>query len=150
MTVNPAEMPIGYWLKRLHDLIEMTFEATLADLGLSRRHWQILNLLSETTRTRAEIEEALAPFWQEGTSRLDESLDGKDGLVTRGWVRHDTGSDHLILTDHGRTAYGRAAARVAEVRRQLAAGVTPEQYAETVRILSVMAGNLERTLAAKD
>ncbi|SCE69663.1 hypothetical protein [Micromonospora mirobrigensis] len=36
-----------------------------------------------------------------------------------------------------------AAERVGETRRLLMRGLTPEEYAETVRILAVMAGHLE-------
>ena len=38
--------PIGYWLKHLDRLIEATFDRTLADVGLGRRHWQTLNTLA--------------------------------------------------------------------------------------------------------
>lgn len=69
------------------------------------------------------------------------AIDGPDGLVARGWVRYD--GDTLALTEPGRTAHYTAAERVGETRRLLVRGITAEQYAETVRILSVMAGNLE-------
>ena len=134
--------PIGYWLMHLHNLIETQFDATLIDLGLGRRHWQILNLLCGAAQTRAQIERALAPFWQDAAAELDASL---DDLVSRGWVGQ---GDALALTEQGRAAHARVAARVAETRGRLLQGLTAEQYADTVRILSAMAGNLETALAA--
>ena len=37
--------PIGYWLKKLDRLIDEQFERQLSEAGLSRRQWQLLNLL---------------------------------------------------------------------------------------------------------
>jgi hypothetical protein len=145
--VSSTEKPIGYWLKHLHNLIDEQFDATLGDLSIDRRRWQILNLLSGATPRRGEIEQALAPFWPDGVPELDAALDGPDGLVMRGWVGYD--ADALTLTEQGRAAYGTAAERVGETRRLLLRGLTREQYAETVRILSVMAGNLEASLVGR-
>jgi len=128
-------------------LIEAHFDATLADLGLSRRHWQVLNLLSETARTRTELEQSLAPFWQDPAAELEVGLRGPDGLLTRGWVGDD--QSDLALTGQGRAVLREAATRVAEIRRRLVDGLTAQQYAETVQILSVMAGNVEAAMAER-
>ena len=37
--------PIGYWLKELDRLIEGTLDRALADEGVTRRDWQVLNAL---------------------------------------------------------------------------------------------------------
>ncbi|WP_225102467.1 MarR family winged helix-turn-helix transcriptional regulator [Streptomyces sp. CoH27] len=140
-----APKPIGYWLKHLHNLLETQFETTLTDLGLGRRHWQVLNTLSRGKRTPHELREALAPFWAEGALDLGEVL---DNLTERGWSR--TEGDALALTEAGRTAHAKAAARIDETRATVLDGLTAEQYAETVRILSVMTRNVETALAARD
>ncbi|MFU8851531.1 MarR family winged helix-turn-helix transcriptional regulator [Micromonospora sp. SL1-18] len=145
--MSSTDKPIGYWLKHLHNLIDEQFDATLGDLGLDRRQWQILNVLSRAARSRDEIEQALAPFWPDGVPQLGAILDGADGLVTRGWVGYD--GDTITLTEQGRAAHRTAAERVGETRQLLLRGLTPEQYAETVRILSVMAGNIEAALASR-
>jgi hypothetical protein len=164
--VNAADKPIGYWLKHLHNLIEAQFDATLSDLHLGRRHWQVLNLLAGATYPRTQIEHALAPFWQNTALELDAVLDGRDGLITLGWVEAVAGStavesaaadnavagnaaagSALALTEKGRTAYTTVSARVAETRGRLLRGLTLEQYVETVRVLSVMAENVESALA---
>jgi hypothetical protein len=151
--VSAADKPIGYWLKHLHNLIETQFDATLSDLHLGRRHWQVLNLLAGATFPRIEIEQALAPFWQDTALEFDAVL---DGLITLGWVETAAGSaaaedasaeNALALTEKGRTAYTTISVRVAETRGRLLRGLTLEQYVETVRVLSVMAENVESALA---
>jgi hypothetical protein len=37
--------PIGYWPTTLDRLIDEYFDRALADQGVQRRHWQILNIL---------------------------------------------------------------------------------------------------------
>ena len=146
--MDPTGKPIGYWLKHLHNLIEAQLDAVRTELGLGRRHWQTLNLLSEAARTRPEIDRALAPFWQDSAVDLPTLLDGPDGMLARGWVS-ETPEGSLALTEAGRTAHAAVAARVGAVRGQLLEGLSPQQYVETVRILSVMAGNLEAALAVR-
>lgn len=135
--------PIGYWLIHLHTLLEAQFDRTLADLGVGRRHWQVLNTLGREDATLDDLTAALAPFWTEGAPELDDVL---SDLAVRGWV--DTGTDRLHLTEEGRSAHARISARVEETRGMVLKGLTREQYAETVRILSVMAANVEADLAA--
>ncbi|MFI6579257.1 MarR family winged helix-turn-helix transcriptional regulator [Nocardiopsis sp. NPDC050513] len=136
--------PIGYWLKHLHDLLERRFESTLDDLGLGRRHWQVLTTLSRGPSSRDDLERDLAPFRARGAADLDAVL---AELADRGRIRRD--GDGLALTDEGRAVHTAAAARVEDTRAALLTGVTPEQYAETVRILSVMAANAEAGLLAR-
>jgi DNA-binding MarR family transcriptional regulator len=143
-----AHKPIGYWLKHLHNLLEKQFDATLADLGLERRHWQILNTLARGEATRDDLVAALSPFWTQGEPDLDRVL---EDVSTRGWTRpgHSPKSNRLALTDEGRAAHADIAARVETTRATVLKGLTPEQYTETVRILSVMASNVEADLATR-
>ncbi|WP_100445475.1 MarR family winged helix-turn-helix transcriptional regulator [Glycomyces xiaoerkulensis] len=136
--------PIGYWLKHLHNLMERHFEASLEGLNLGRRHWQVLNVLYVGARTPDDLDEALEPFWDGEGIALEEVLDGSDGLVTRGWVKR--GPILLSLTDDGFDAYQRVAARIDRARETILTGLSPEQYAETIRNLSIMSENIERSL----
>ncbi|MFF4353076.1 MarR family winged helix-turn-helix transcriptional regulator [Streptomyces sp. NPDC001530] len=143
-----APKPIGYWLKHLHGLLEKQFEVTLADVGVGRRHWQVLNTLSLGKTDRDELTAALAPFWAEGELGLDHIL---EDLAARGWTSaaaRPTGLS-LALSDEGRAAHAEIEARVRETRATVLTGLTPEQYSETVRVLSAMAHNVEADLAAR-
>ena len=119
--------PIGYWLKHLDGLIEAGFDRALGDV--SRRHWQVLNVLASGPQTLAGLKEALAPF--SPGSALDE-------LAALGWV-----SGEPALTPVGREAHARIAQRVEVVRDRLVDGLGPEDYPTVIRVLSRMAENLE-------
>ncbi|WP_199035129.1 MarR family winged helix-turn-helix transcriptional regulator [Glycomyces salinus] len=136
--------PIGYWLKHLHNLMERQFEAALADLDMGRRHWQVLNVLYGGARTPDELDLALEPFWEGDGPTLETILDGRDGLVTCGWVKR--GPLLLSLSDDGYEAYREVAARIDRTRATIMAGLSAEEYAETIRVLSVMSANIERSL----
>jgi hypothetical protein len=136
-----APKPIGYWLKHLDNLLDEQFAATLAGLGVGRRDWQVLNTLSRGPATRQDLEAALAPFWVAGEPNLARVF---KELHQRGWT---TADEPLALTDTGRAAHTELAQRIDETRRTLLNGLTREQYGETVRILSVMATNIEEDLA---
>ncbi|MFE9339369.1 MarR family winged helix-turn-helix transcriptional regulator [Streptomyces sp. NPDC007063] len=142
-----ATKPIDYWLKHLHDLLERQFDATLADLDVGRRHWQVLNTLSHGPASREEVIRALAPFREAGAVEPAEILDGPgNSLAARGWTT--AAGRHIDLTPEGRAAHARIADRVARTRRTVLGGLTPEQYTATVHTLSVMAANVEADLAS--
>ncbi|MBQ0867778.1 MarR family winged helix-turn-helix transcriptional regulator [Streptomyces sp. RK75] len=151
--MDATDKPIGYWLKHLHNLLEEQFGTALEDSGVTRRQWQVLSLLGREPHSRARAAEALAPFWREaaptgaGPADLGELLDAPEGLFARGWVHQDPETDLLALTAKGRAEHAAVAARVHELRRGVLRGLTSQQYAETVRILSVMAANIEADLA---
>ncbi|MBO8190120.1 MarR family transcriptional regulator [Streptomyces oryzae] len=148
--MNAPEKPIGYWLKHLHNLLEAQFDAVLADFAVNRRQWQVLNLLSSGPKSGTEAEEALAPFWQNTTGEpayLATVLEGPTGLTTRGWVRYNAEADRLALTAEGQAQHAAVAAHVRDIRGTVLRGLTTEQYAETIRVLSAMAANLETALA---
>lgn len=149
-TSTSTTRPIGYWLKHLDNLLERQVDTTLAGLGLGlgRRHWQVLNTLGGGPRTPGELRQALAPFWAGAGARLDEVLAGDDGLRARGWARTAAGGA-WELTERGRAAHTEAAGRIAETRALVLEGLTLEEYTETVRVLSVMAANVEARLASE-
>jgi len=147
IVMDPLNRPIGYWLKHLHNLLEARFEQALAGFGVDRRQWQALNMLADGGRTLDALADALAPFWPDARAGVEELVHGEGGLAARGWVA-PTGAGSLGLTADGRAVQGAVRQRVDGLRGEILEGVTPEQYAETVRMLAAMAGNLEARLAA--
>lgn len=141
--------PIGYWLKHLDGLLEEHFAATLAEHRLTRRQWQALNVLEAGPCTRESLRGGLAPFLSgEQADTLGDVLDvldGPGGLIRRGWVEAADGL--LTLTPSGYAGRAGASARVMRTREVVLGDLTPEQFAETVRTLAVMAGNVEADLA---
>jgi DNA-binding MarR family transcriptional regulator len=137
--VQDDRRPIGYWLKHLDRLIEDAFERTLAAEGLTRRHWQVLNVLRRGPAPPAEVAGALDPFLGDDPS-AGETVTG--GLAARGWVRL-LGDGRLELTGQGREGHAALGRRVEALRRRAARGVSEQEYASLIATLRRMAANLE-------
>ena len=135
---RPAQQqPIGFWLKLVDRLIDDSFDAVLGHAGLTRRHWQVLNLLQEAPATVQQIDAQLAPFLggDEPTTRpiLDD-------LHARSWITWT--DEQANLTEAGSAAHADLRQQVARGRARLAAGITPEEHAATIDVLRRMAVNL--------
>ena len=138
MINTDSERPIGYWLKKLDRLIDTQFELQLSTARLSRRQWQLLNLLENNPRSVPELEAQLEPFLQRVAQELSDAL---AGLVTRGWAES---RDNIVnLTETGRAQFEIVKATAAEVRQTLMRGIPPEEYRTTIDVLARMAANLE-------
>ncbi|MFB9908003.1 hypothetical protein [Allokutzneria oryzae] len=124
--------PLGYWLKHIDALIEADFAAALADFGLDRRTWQVLNTLHAKPHTYAELTAAVAPF--PDTDAAVRAL-AERGLIT---VTENT----LYLNDTGEKSYVEVAARVRERRERITRGISDEEYAATITVFERMAANL--------
>jgi DNA-binding MarR family transcriptional regulator len=135
----------GYWLRRVDSLIEATQKRTFAEEQLNRREWQILHLLSESPRDAAGLLDALRPFLGPGAITLDE-VTGE--LSSRGWLTRDE-VGRYALTAAGKTGHAAVEEKLDELfRSTFLAGLTPDDYYGTMRILQRMAENLEQ--AAED
>jgi hypothetical protein len=135
--MSNTDRPIGYWLKRLDRLIDGHFERQLSDVGLSRRQWQLLNLLQDGPMSVQELKTALDPFLQD----RDDFNDALLGLVATGWA--DSQNDIVSVTTRGHAQFGLVKTKVAELRQTLTAGISPEDYQATVDVLARMTANLE-------
>ncbi len=138
MIDTATERPIGYWLKTLDRLIDGQFESRLGDAGLSRRQWQILNLLYDGARSMPELQDELEPFLHDAPDELDDAV---TGLLSRGWA--DAQNAVISLSQTGEAQFGLVTANIAELRQDLAAGISPEEYRATVDVLVRMVANLE-------
>jgi DNA-binding MarR family transcriptional regulator len=132
-----SERPIGYWLKKLDRLIDGQFERQLGEVGLSRRRWQLLNLLEDGPRSVPELQSALEPFLQNDPDDLSDAL---SGLVTRGWA--DTRDNIVSLTETGQAQFKLIKVRVAELHQSSMVGISPEEYQAAIDVISRMAANL--------
>jgi len=132
------DRPIGYWLKKLDGLIDGHFERQLGDAGLTRRQWQVLNLLKDGPRSMPELQAELEPFLRDSPGELSDAV---SGLVSRGWA--DSRDNVISLTEAGQAQFGLVKAKVAELRQALALGISPEEYQATIDLLARMVANLE-------
>ncbi len=133
-----GERPIGFWLKRVDQLIDDRFATMLAAESLSRRDWQVLNVVCDGIHDRPGVATAIAPFVDDDPTACDRSL---AALCDRGWI--DDHGDVIAPTDDGISERDRVASAVTAMRRAMSDGITREDYATTIRTLQRMAANLE-------
>ena len=129
--------PIGFWLKLVDRLIDDLWVQTLAAEDVTRRQWQLLNLLDGGPTPLHDLDDALRPFLD---AREPDVASALHGLVDRGWATDD--GQVASLTDQGRTALTRLAGLVAGLRERLSRDVDPADYTTTVGTLEKMARNL--------
>ncbi|HEV7955619.1 MAG: transcriptional regulator [Microbacteriaceae bacterium] len=134
--------PIGFWLKLVDRRIEGSFAATLEEHGVTRRQWQLLNVLGNGPASREELDAAVAPFLGGATETGPaETTDAEIAeLVESDWVAESVSS--FVLTPRGRQSFERLAEVVGTIRASLADGVDEADYDTTVRTLERMARNL--------
>ncbi len=133
-----AQRPIGWWVKRLDALLEQAVDAAVAGAELTRRHWQVLHSLADGAGSERDLRSTLADFPGDVGAVVTD-------LVGRGWVQRSA-DDGLALTAEGRAGHDRVAAAVGQVRRHVTDGLSPEEYESTLRVLSRMVENVQRTL----
>jgi len=130
--------PIGYWLKLVDRLIDEQFASTLEEHGVTRRQWQLMNVLSREPSTVEQLDAAVAPFLS--TDDTESSAEHLTELIESAWV--DATVTGYELTERGRGAFERLADVVATQRTVVAEGVAPEHYEHTIATLERMARNL--------
>lgn len=128
--------PIGLWLKRADEAITRYTNSVLQSMGLTRFHWQVLNLLHErgpssTGTLMAEMDVFV------NQSELDALA---TDLADKGWLERDGGT--LRLTDDGVKGREDVFARMNGVREASLSGVSPEDYAIVIRTLQKVVENL--------
>ncbi|MBX3100440.1 MAG: MarR family transcriptional regulator [Salinibacterium sp.] len=130
--------PIGFWLKLVDRLIDEQFATTLEEHGVTRRQWQLLNVLTSESATLEALDAAVAPFLDPGNA--ESSAEHLAELVDSGWVA--IAAAGYELTERGKGALERLSQVVAGQRTQMTEGLTVEQYDETLAVLETMARNL--------
>jgi hypothetical protein len=138
----PDQRPIGYWLKLVDSLIDEQFAATLEEHGVTRRQWQLLNILSRGTSTVDQLDEALAPFLSkdERAGKPESAAEHLTELIDSAWI--DATPSGYELTERGVGALDRLTTVVAAQRTSIAQGVDSDEYAATIDVLERMAKNL--------
>ena len=133
-----AQRPVDFWLKLVDKLINEHFSRTLEEHGVTRRQWEVMNLLSRGSASYEELAEVLAPFRTElEATTLTEDL---AELVESGWLAGQ--EDVYQLTDRGRTSYQRLEPVLRSTNERIARGVSTEDYSTTLEVLERMANNL--------
>ncbi|KPC65317.1 MarR family winged helix-turn-helix transcriptional regulator [Streptomyces chattanoogensis] len=130
--------PIGYWLNRTDKALTRYMNAMLAEFGLTRTAWQVLNVVKEAPQ--AADAEVLATLTANATvATLTAAI---ETVIADGWAgRPEPG--RLTLTEHGRTRLANVAERIHAFRELSTAGITHDEYRTAVTVLERMTHNLE-------
>jgi hypothetical protein len=134
MAIATDRRPIGFWLKLVDRLIDERLESTLGNL--SRRHWQVLNVIQQGPADQADIDARVRPFLGGEGTTAQEVAD----LQQRGWLTSGTAT--MELTELGTREFERLLELVSADRKKLMAGIEPDAYVTTVAALEKMAQNL--------
>jgi DNA-binding MarR family transcriptional regulator len=133
--------PLGYWLKLVDRLIDEQFASTLEDHGVTRRQWQLLNVLRNEPATEERLDAAVAPFLSADGG--ESSAEHLAELVDSSWVSLSNGT--YTITERGASALDKLSEVVSVQRTVVSEGVSPDQYEQTVTVLERMARNLGYT-----
>jgi DNA-binding MarR family transcriptional regulator len=140
--VTKPQLPIGYWLKQVDNLLTEQINQAQAANGVSRFDWQVLNMLKEIDSTnREQLFESMRTFVD--AASFDDLL---TRLIERGWVEPSnaskSGTEELHLTDEGRRQHELVFATQKKVRERAMQGVSQEEYTIVIRVLQRMVSNL--------
>jgi DNA-binding MarR family transcriptional regulator len=137
---RPTEQLLSYWLNMVDTLLTTRVNESLAEHGLTRAQWQLMNALTsrpQSTEELGHVLPAVASGTDEGPRTVTEHL---DELVESGWLVVE--GDLYTLTSTGRTSGERVAAVVEEMRADITEGLDEEQYETVMTALQTMARNL--------
>lgn len=134
--------PIGFWLKLVDRLIDEQFASTLEEHGVTRRQWQLLNVLARENATVEQLDAAVAPFLsmfpEDGGA--ESSAEHLTELIDSAWV--DATPTGYELTERGRGAFERLSLVVSTNRDAATDGLTQQEYEQTLASLERIARNL--------
>ncbi|TQO20111.1 hypothetical protein FB472_1723 [Rhodoglobus vestalii] len=142
-----TQQPISYWVKLVDRLIDDLFASTLEEHGITRRQWQLLNVLAAGAADVEKLDIEIAPYLTPAIAGVppspgthSSSLESLTELVESDWLSTD--GAHYQLTARGSTVVERLTAVIATERQRATVGVTTEQYGTAITVLETMARNL--------
>ncbi|MCR5886834.1 hypothetical protein LRS06_03410 [Hymenobacter sp. J193] len=132
----PGNQPIGYWLKKLDELLTRRIQEAQYQAGLTRLGWQLLQTVSQTSLAPFEaLAAALAPF--ASPPEIQQLL---EEFRAKGWLQKAQAS--YALTAAGQQLYQQCLEAQQRVRERVMRGISAEEYALTLAVLQRMAQNL--------
>ncbi|WP_433560707.1 MarR family winged helix-turn-helix transcriptional regulator [Nocardia sp. CA-151230] len=130
--------PIGYWLNRTDHAFTTHMNLMLAEFGLTRICWQVLNVVADTAEaTDTDIHTVLAANADRAVLDAAIATTLADGWTTR------PGPARVALTDDGRHRLTQVTDRVAAFRTLSMHDITDDEYRTAVSVLERMTRNIE-------
>lgn len=140
-----SSRPFGFWLTAVDRLMAAEFAAALADDGITRGDWRLLNVIAGTTPGDTVPADAAADSFPAHAAPAAGSLHADAGftefrlcrLIERGWVARE--GDGWTLTDAGRAARERLGTAVDGIRAKVADAVPAADMTTTLASLEAIA-----------
>ena len=135
--MHSSQRPIGYYLKQTDLALTRGIDALHQARGLTRTHWQLLNLIQESgSISKAHALENLSIFVD--PAEFEQIL---KGLVERAWVE-PTRDGQLRLSPAGQQEHLALLEAQKAFRARFMKGISQEEYTTVVEVLRKMLDNL--------
>ena len=133
------QTPIGLIIKQLDKALTAYTDEALARYGVTRLHWQTLNLIKDADHiTFEKLFEIMKVFLEK--DQLDAVV---NDLTQRNWVRREDSSSFSI-TNEGKRGFAELAKTQDGVRMVVMKGISQSDYSTVISILQRMIDNLSR------
>src|SRR5919108_3955884 len=133
------QTPIGLIIKQLDKALTTYTDEALARYGVTRLHWQTLNLIKDADHiTFEKLFEIMKVFLEK--DQLDAVV---NDLTQRNWVRREDSSSFSI-TNEGKRGFAELAKTQDGVRMVVMKGISQNDYSTVISILQRMIDNLSR------
>lgn len=171
MNTTTHNKPLGYWLAVVEHRTHNAMRTALADQGVSRREWRLLNVIAQTPVTIDELKASLPPHGRGGKGhglrhrrhegeRMErggrmgrsERMDRKERPTRRSTTEVldaliergwlTSNDGEFAITDEGSRMTAELGERISSVRAMVATGIPDEAYVTTISTLEAMARNL--------
>jgi DNA-binding MarR family transcriptional regulator len=130
--------PIGYWLNRTDRALTSYMDGMLAEFGLTRISWQVLNIMEEAAETTdTHVRSLLA-----SNADVPTLSAAVDTAVADGWATRPA-PGRLALLPEGRARLAEVAERVHRFRELSMTGISLDEYRTAISVLERMTRNLE-------
>jgi DNA-binding MarR family transcriptional regulator len=133
------QTPIGLIIKQLDKALTAYTDEALARYGVTRLHWQTLNVIKDADHiTFEKLFEIMKVFLEK--DQLDAVV---NDLTQRNWVRREDSSSFSI-TNEGKRGFAELAKTQDGVRMVVMKGISQSDYSTVISILQRMIDNLSR------
>ena len=147
--MNEQQKPIGFWLKEADQAITACLDRAVAEFGLSRLAWQLLNLVQQRQPVCLDAIPTI-------TAVLADSADLRtttEALIDQRWLavaatQTDVLACELTINPAALERLAAVTALVHGLRTQLMQQITPEDYQLTLKVLAQLIKNAEASNAA--
>ena len=131
-------MPIGYWIKKIDNLLTNSIDSIQSEYGLTRIGWQVLNSINKKEEIhKSELLDLMRPLAEKLHIETILQSFSADNVI-------ETAEDKaLSLTNKGKVLFANCFKRQNEFRMKVMNNISEEEYKIVVLTLQKMINNIE-------